>query len=406
MRTKRMRASTPTALSLAAGVLFAAPLANRVGAQGKPPQLKATVDLRIDSALVSPVKQAFILPGATGDVVVAPIESQGAMRWFDASGRASPFKSPISYSRDSDIRWLSRIAWSGSTLVAIDPGFRQIALLDKTGKVTKSLEYPGMIRPNWSDRHKYPLFSRYDAITLYANGDWLVRPAEPKELMSTPEYDSTYSYFMRTNENGSIQRVIGKVPRSEGILERRSGGSRWVYRVPFAARTLWEVSADGSRIAIVSQAVKGPDSASYRVTVLGEKGDTVFSKKFSTSLTAIPKKSVDSVLARVSSGLRDHPVDELRGLVAKEIPAVYAPVEGLLLGADKTVWLQLHSTGVDRQWLALDPAGTPIGVASVAKNFVARAGDRSHLWGFEAEGEQLRALVRYAISTAPAAGKK
>ena len=379
--------------------------AARLEAQAKPPQLKATVDLRIDSALVNPIRQAIVLPRPSGEIVVSPQEAQGSIRWFDASGRALPFKVPISYRSDSDIRWVTRLGWSGSSLVAIDPGFRQIALVDKAGKLTKSLEYPSMIRPGWADRHKYPLFSRYDVVGLYGNGDLLVRPAEAKELMSTKEYDSTYSYFMRTNENGAIQRVIGRIPRTEGVIERRSGGSRWVYRVPFFPRTMWDVAPDGSKIAIVSQAVSGPDSASYRVLVLGEKGDTVLSKSFPAALAAISKKSVDSVLARVSGNLRDHPLEELRGLVAKEIPAMYPPIEGLILGADQTIWLQLHSATAERQWLALDPAGNPIGVASVPKNFVARAADRGHLWGFEAEGDQMRTLVRYSV-TAGTAGKR
>jgi len=392
----------PSTPFVVAGVVLAAA---RLDAQAKPPQLKATVDLRIDSALTNPVKQAAILPGPAGEIVVSPQEAQGTMRWFDGAGRALPFKLPVSYGRDADVRWITRLGWAGSTLFAIDPGFRQIAVLDRAGKVTKSVEYPSMIRPGWSDRHKYPLFSRYDVLALYANGDLLVRPAEPKELMSTKEYDSTYSYFMRTNENGSIQRIVGRVPRNEGVLQRRSGGSRWVYRVPLFPRTMVDVAPDGSRIAIVSQSLAGPDSASYRVTLLGEKGDTILTKKFAATLVAIPKKSVDSALARVSGSLRDHPVEELRGLVAKGIPAFYPPVEGLVLGADQTIWLQLHSTIADRQWLALDPAGNPIGIASVPRSFVVRAADRTHLWGFEAEGDQLRALVRYSV-TAGTAGKR
>jgi len=395
VRTKRMRVPSPIVLSFVASAVFAAA---RAEAQAKPPQLKATVDLKIDSALANPIRQAIILPGPAGEIVVSPQENQGTMRWFDASGRALPFKVPVGYGRDNDIRWVTRLGWSGTALVVVDPSFRQVALLDKSGKLTKSLEYPSMIRPAWSDRHKFPLFSRYDVFGLYANGDLLVRPAEPKELMSTKEYDSTFSYFMRTNENGSIQRVLGRVPRNEGVLERRSGNSRWIYRVPFFPRTMWDIAADGSKIAIVSQSLKGPDSASYRVIILGEKGDTVLSKKFPTTLIAIPKKSVDSAVARVSGSLRDHPLEELRGLVAKEIPPVYPPIEGLILGADQTIWLQLHSMSADRQWLALDPAGNSIGVVSVPRTFVARAGDRARLWGFEAEGDQLRTLVRYAIT--------
>ena len=400
-----MRAPTTIIFSLVVAASVAEPIGNGVDGQTNLPQLKAAVDLRIDTALATPVRQAAILPAASGDIVVSPIESQGVIRWFNASGGALEFKAPVNYRNDADVRWVSRIGWSGSTLIAIDPGFRQIALFDRAGKVTKSVEYPAMIRPAWSDRHKYPLFSRYDALALYPNGELLVRPAEPKELMSTKDYDSTFSYFMRASENGSILRIIGRVPRNEGILERRSGSSRWVSRVPFFPRTMTDVSPDGSRILLVSQAVKGADSGSYRVVVLGEKGDTLLSKRFPVALTAISKKSVDSAVARVSGGMRDYSVEQLRGFVAKEIPPVYPPVEGALLGADKTIWIQLRSPSADRRWLALDSNGTALGVVLVAKSFVAKAATRTTLWGFEAEGEQLRALVRYAI-TPGTAGKR
>ena len=85
-------------------------------------------------------------------------------------------------------------------------------------------------------------------------------------------------------------------------------------------------------------------------------------------------------------------------MVSSQIPPVFPPVEYLLFCADQTIWLELHSGGADRQWLSLDPTGTPIGVASVPRSFVARAGNKNHLWGFEAEGEQLRTLVRYSIT--------
>ena len=391
-----MRPFISNGLSLIACAFVSVSAATRSNAQAKPPQLKAVADLRIDSALANPARVAFVLPGPSGDVVVSP-ESQGAIRGFDPSGRAQPLKATVGFAKDPDIRMVSRIAWSGPTLIAVDPGYRQIAVLDKTGKVTKSIEMPSMIRPSWSDRHKYPLFSRYETYAIYPNGDWLVRAAEAKTFMSTPDYDSSYTYFMRTNENGSIQRSIARVPKSDGLIDRRNGQSRFVYRTPFAPRTLWDASSDGSRIVIVSQSVHGADSATYRVTAIGEKGDTIFSKRYPATLLAVSKKSVDSALARVRGG-GSFSVDELRGLVARQIPPVFPPVENLIVGADQTIWLELHSGGADRQWLSLDPTGTPIGVASVPRSFVARAGDKNHLWGFEAEGEQLRTLVRYSIT--------
>lgn len=395
-----MRALIPNRFALIAATLVAALVATRVEGQAKPPQLKATADLRIDTALATPTRYAVILPMSSGEMIVSPQEAQGAIRWFDASGRALPFKAAVGFAKDPDIRWVTRMGWSGSTLVAIDPGFRQIALLDRAGKVTKSLEYPSVIRPSWADRHKYPIFTRYETYALYPNGEWLVRAAEAKTFMSTAEYDSSYTYFMRTNENGSIQRTIARVPKNEGLIDKRMGQSRFMYRVPFVPRTLWDVSADGSRLVIVTQGVRGADSATYRATVLGENGDTIFSKKYSATLSAVSKKSVDSALARIRGG-RDLPVEDLRAFVAKQIPPVFPPVDNLIVGVDKTIWLELHSGAADRQWLAIDPAGVPIGVASVARTFVARAGDRTHLWGFEAEGEQLRTLVRYTVSSTP-----
>jgi len=399
-----MRALTSKGLSLATGILLAGSTATRVDGQAKLPQLKATADLRIDTALANPARNAFVLPAPSGAIIVSP-ESQGAIRWFDANGHSLPFKAVVGFAKDPDIRTVTRLAWSGSTPIVVDPAFQQVALLDRTGKVTKSLEMPSMVRPSWSDRHKYPIFSRFETFAVYPNGDWLVRAAEAKTFMATPDYDSSYTYFMRTDENGSIQRSLARVPKTDGVIDRRSGQSRFVYRVPFAPRTLWDVSSDGSRIAIVSQAVRGADSATYRVTVIGEKGDTVFSKKFPATLIAVSKKSVDSALARVR-GSRDFAVEQLRGVVGKEIPPMFPPVDNLIIGADKTIWLELHSAGADRQWLAIDPAGGPIGVASVPRTFVARAADRTHLWGFEAEGEQLRTLVRYSISAAPAGPKR
>ena len=91
MRTTRMRAPTSNGFVLAIlGALLTAGGVERGGCQAKPPTLKAVRDLRIDTALTNPARVPVVLPRPTGERVVAPLGSQGALRRFDSTGHGLP----------------------------------------------------------------------------------------------------------------------------------------------------------------------------------------------------------------------------------------------------------------------------------------------------------------------------
>jgi hypothetical protein len=97
-------------------------------------------------------------------------------------------------------------------------------------------------------------------------------------------------------------------------------------------------------------------------------------------------------------------VEELRGLVAKQIPSTYPPVVDIIAGRDKTTWVEIRGTSGDQhQWMGFDPTGGVLGTVAVPKGVVLRAADRDHLWGFDSDVDRVKALVRYKVVAGPPA---
>jgi len=207
-------------------------------------------------------------------------------------------------------------------------------------------------------------------------------------------------YIMRITDGGSIQKVVARVPRYEGGVRFPIGrGNRMVF-VPHLAQTRWGVSTDGLGVAIVHVNSQGPDSATFRVTYIGEKGDTVFSRLYPYTPMKISQQSRDSLRERVQGRIGARSEEEVRNVVAEKIPAYYAPVQAVVIGRDRTIWLLLYRTGEENPWLVVDAAGEQIGTVMLSKDYFLDAADRQRAWGFDRKIGQPPVLVRYRITPA------
>ena len=166
-------------------------------------------------------RSAVLTVGPSGEIIVASGQLSGAIRGFDSTGKPLSWTLPFGNILDSEIRWVWRMGWIGNSLWVADPGFTQIALIDRGGKVTKSLEYPSWVRPAWADRRKFPVFGGLEPLAVYADGSWLVRPSRERSLVSTPEYDKSYSYLLRISESGSIVKLIARIPHGGALPDPR-----------------------------------------------------------------------------------------------------------------------------------------------------------------------------------------
>lgn len=383
-------------------VAFIAVVSARGGAQAKSPQLRAVQDLRVDQTTPTPNRAAALTVGPSGEILIASGQVSGAIRGFDSTGKPLSWTLPYGNSRDLEIRSVWRMGWAGNSLWVADPGFTQVALIDRAGKVTKSLEYPSWVRPAWADRRKYPVFVGLAPLAIYADGSWLVLPAKERSLVSTPEYDNSYSYLMRISEGGSIEKLIARVPRGGGLPDPRVRVTSQATFPAYAQLTVWDASTDGSRVVVVNTALTGADSATYRVTAIGARGDTVFSNLFPFVPVPMSKQTIDSVRTRYNRSIGDRPSDVAREQVVKRLPWAYPPVEGLVVGRDQSVWIELRSTAPEHLWLVLDTKGETIGTVRLPKEFVARVTERGRVWGFDRDADRVTALVRYRIEVIPA----
>lgn len=357
------------------------------------PRLTLVEDVRIDAT-----KDRFAQTGAMtiapdGTVIFAPGPyANGQIIAMDSTAHTKLWATMVGFSRDTDIRWVNRFGWTGPTLWISDRGFGQIALLDRAGKVTKSIEIPAFIRPTVADRRRYPVFSAADVFARYADGSLLVRPFREHRLIDTPEFDTSSTELLRVTEEGTILRSIAKLPLEDLQPVRVDRGSTdLVY--PLQNRTYFGVSQDGMRIVLVRANVAGKDSGTIGVTSLNERGDTTFTRRYPFTAQPMTQRTRDSLLRRYGN-------PEQRADVERRIPPVLPPVGGLVIGRDRTVWIELRPAPGDtaaRPILVIDARGDVVGTFDLPRRSYVVNGDRGHVWVTEKKGLVVTSLARFRL---------
>ena len=319
---------------------------------------------------------------------------------LDSAGQRELWRMNTNRGDDSEVSGANRIGWRGNSMWIGDEGFSHVALVDDKGVVTRSLPQPTWIKPTWADRKTFPVWESMDVLGLYADRSMIVMARSPAEIIDVPSFDRNSVYFVRINEEGTIQKLIGTVPFDDYLTFQTKRGGNAMIAIPYQNRTFWAVSADGARFAVVSAAVRGADSATFRVTSINERADTVFSRRYPFAAQAIPASERDSAAKRLVNlgGVNlDAPLARLR----QEMPPVYPPVRGVFLGRDRSFWLTLWTPRADtasRTHLILKSNGDPVGIVTTSAKLSFRTADYDRIWGFErARGEEAAAIVRYRL---------
>ena len=375
-----------------------------VAISARPPQrapfraLKLAEDWTIDSRTQQIGSTMWISIAPDGRVIAAPGFNQGYITAFDSLGTKELWRVPIGRNRDLEILYVNRVGWTGNQLWISDRGYDQIALIDDKGKVTKSLALPAFARPLLSDRKKYPVLTSMDPIARYSDGSMLVRPVDKANVFETPEFDSTSTSLIRVSSGGIIQGTTASYPPEQSVSFSVSGTTER-RPIPMQARTIWNVSPDGMRLVFITTSLSGPDSATFRVVSLSDRGDTVFAKKFPFAPMPISKTQKDSALARVQ-GVRGVAIQQVRFALAPKMPKHFAPVVSALVGRDYTTWIAMRAPAGDTTntpWLILDPKGDAVGVTQAPRRTVMLAVDRSHAWGVRRGNNVERYQNPYAV---------
>jgi hypothetical protein len=387
---------------LVAAITAATPPASVAGAQPGPRRLSLAPDLRLDAHKLGITRGGMFGVGPAAQVISGQGYGVNEIKGFDSAGAPLPWKIVTGRGEDVDISYPTRVGWvsSSGAMWFNDVGYRQVALVDRAGKVTRSIEFPSWVHPSWSERRKYPVFGYVDTYAVYADESMLVLPSRPRSLIDTPGFDRTATHLLRASWSGSIQRTVATFPANEGRITLAGKGCNHTVSIPFAARTEWSASTDGMRISIVQPGVTGPDSGTFRLIALNDRGDTTFARRYPQPAVRMTPESVTEFLSHIG-GCGSIPVDDIRAQALRQVPEFRSYVTGVATGRDHSAWVMMRAvsdTAVQRSALIIDARGELVGEVPLPINQTVIGVDRDHLWALElGKGRALEAIVRYKV---------
>lgn len=383
-------------------VLVASVAISSAAAAQQLPELYPAPELTIDrKAIVAhaqwPIRNVAV--HADGSVVVAA-QNSTSMGAFSATGAPLNWALKVGWGGDNDINYVERFGADRDRTWVSDGFTRQLTLIDAGGKIISAVPYPAWVYPHWGDRHTYPLFGRMSVAAVYPNGDLLVRPQSAHTLFETKGYNRSQTHLLRIEPGGAIIRDVAHFSGSDGSIILQSDQSSHVMRVPFHAPVLWAVTGDGSRVVVAAPGTTAADSGTFRVTSIGEKGDTIFSRQYPMPGVRIPRATVDSALKTVN-GFGTQTAQQVRDKVAKQIPEFRSYLTGLFVGPDHSTWIiqrPVNDTSKARVALVLDERGEPVSRVNLHDSLTVFAVDKAHMW---AAVRTPPALVRFTLVPTP-----
>jgi hypothetical protein len=380
-----------------AGLVLATLTAPRTAAQGR--RLTYVRDTALNLARQGQGGSSVTaLVRRDGYMVVAPeYRFFGEVMAFDSNFTKQAWHLPMGQGRtDAEIGSVTEWGWAGDSLWVADNRFQQLALIGGDGKVARSIGFPSWVRPAWSDRRRYPLFSRMHWHAMFGDGTLLVEPYQVRRLFDTPGYDPDQKLLVHIDRDGKILRTVARAPAMEGRLLLRSGTERKTWSVPNYPRSYWETSTDGERVVLVAPIPS--DSGAFRVTMVSGRGDTLFSRRYATDAARMSRAGIDTFLTTVQAFGR-YSAPQVRDTLTKLIAPFHSPVGAVLIGVDHSVWVAIRRPNSDprqAEWMVLDEQGDVVGTALLQRSPKMTAVSVDHLWAVENDRvKQTTAIVRY-----------
>ena len=216
--------------------------------------------------------------------------------------------------------------------------------------------------------------------------------------------------YLRVSTDGgweSLGTVILRVPRDGKPRAVASPpqhtDERWgitvsgiTNRVPFAFQPQTRFAPDGSRFLFSTADQSTLGGGTYSLTMLRPNGDTIFARSYAYGGEPIPDSALDRAIAAMPPPENGRS-RRFRALARQRAPAVYAPIIGVTLGLDGTVWVQLRSTDRGTPVHVVSETGDPIGFLLLPMQSWIQQASMTHVWVTETDLFDLPSVVRYRV---------
>lgn len=284
----------------------------------------------------------------------------------------------LSVGGPGELLGISRIGWSGDSLWVIDPRQERMTFFGPAGDVVRTARLPVRATPAPDAPDEVPDFEFVYPASPVADG-LLLAELSPYVGQELPQ-----GYFDRVtwgvvDADGVIREEVIRVSSGDVQVTNQAGEA---FVLPFPNRTVDGVSRDGSLLAFARALLDGPEAPSVRVTAVRLSGDTVFDRSYPFEPVAIP----DSVVARYTTAGLDLPV-----------PDVFPPLDGVVVGHDGTVWVEMIEIRGERNYTVLGPAGDLLTTLTLSGDARIAAAERERIWVVERDALDVESVVVYRL---------
>ncbi len=294
-------------------------------------------------------------------VIVASFPEDLKLRFFGIDG-----KPILSIGKDGEgkgqFRALSRIGWTGDTLWIRDLQLRRLTLIAPDLSVVRimSMAFDATM-PN-GQVVPFPTavggMANIPVSAVFSDRSFAAYVSSFGSLVPLTEWhrpDNVLGGWIRFAPNGVARGLIG-----------------WTFPVrvcknlqPLCQRSVTVPSDMGNAFAFADAATSGPDSGNILVRVMTPMGDTVFNRRYPFDGVWSTQAFADSVIEVDRRQRGTAPSNVYLRPIGTYTRTVHPPLVSVLIGLDRTIWVQLRATKDGHPWMVLEPSGELIGTVVV-----------------------------------------
>jgi hypothetical protein len=284
------------------------------------------------------------------------------------------------------------LGWNADALWVFDGILRRITF------VTSSMKIAGLVshvaaaaRPAPADSGRFPAFPFAFPQAVGPDGSiYAFFGRQANQVLPEPFTDRRP--LGRMNQDGVIRHVVVLLPSSEGAGITDPLGSA---SLPFANTAQYQVAPQAGRVGIAMATLEGPDAATFSLTITDLDGDTVVARRYRFEPEPIPTGVGDSVmearLQQLSPSLAAAARREAR------VPPIYPPLDGLVVGNDRSVWIALRERNGHRPYYVVAPDGKPVGTVQLLQGSRVAAATLNTIWVMQPDEFGVQSVLRYAV---------
>ncbi len=326
--------------------------------------------------------------GPHGEIAIGQPED-GTVLVFSASGA----KRVLGRAGEGpgEFRQPGPVQWVGDTLVVPDQVLGRVTEFSDHGVLLGSrrmpVDFPPATAPDGSAVRLIDAFLQ----RVYRDGAYLAR-SQWRIRTSNGDQGHNLHGIVKLDENGKLQRIIVK-ESDDYPCEFGKGGHS--IPIPFCEPETRAFADDGTWIVFALAVGERIGNVRARVTVIDSAGSTVFSRELPIPARPLPRRVADSALAfRISHTSHPENVPLYRAMKLREY---FPPLLGLLVGRDRSVWLELDTIGGGHLWWVLDATGRHVGTLRLPGSAILQVTDRDQIWTLEEDESGLQGVARYRI---------